>query len=127
MQDPAEQMEQILRSFKQTRERLTEARARAREAYGSARSRDHLIECTVGPDGQITNLTISPRAMEDYDAARLAATIQDVIAEANAQLRAYLAEQSREVFGESFDPEALAEPDAAMEAIKTMRDRLRGG
>lgn len=63
--------------------------------------------------------------MERYRADQLAATIREVIAEANAQLQAYVTEQYQEVLGGSFDPAAFADPDAAGEAIKRMRDRLR--
>lgn len=121
----AEQMEQMLRSFRQIREGLAEAHARVKAVHGYARSRDHLITCSVGPGGYLSELIISPQAMERYDAATLAATIRDVVAEANAQLRAYVAAQYREVLGGSFDPDALSDPDAAMEAVKHMRDRLR--
>lgn len=63
--------------------------------------------------------------MERYDAGRLADTVREVIAEATAQLRAYVSEQYREILGETFDPEALADPDAAAEQIRRLRDHLR--
>src|SRR5690606_31893768 len=81
-----ERIEQMLRSFRQTRQKLSELNARARETQGWAASRDNLITCTVPSGAGITDLTISPRALERYDAATLADTIRGVIAEANAQL-----------------------------------------
>lgn len=124
MEDHA-QLEQMLRSLRATQERLGEVQDRVSSAYGTARSRDNLVSCTVGPGGNITELHISPRAMDSYRADQLAGTIRDVITEANAQLHAYVAEQYRDVLGESFDPASLADPDAAAEAIRAMRDRLR--
>lgn len=122
--DLEEQMERMLRSFRQTREQLMQAQTRTREAQGWATSRDNLITCAVTSAG-ISDLTISPRALQRYDAPRLAATIREVIAEANAHLQAYAAEQYREVLGDSFDPQALTDPDAATEAIQNMRRRLQ--
>jgi len=121
-----ERIEQMLRSFRQTRQKLSELNARARETQGWAASRDNLITCTVTSGAGITDLTISPRALERYDAATLADTIRGVIAEANAQLQANLTDQYREVLGEGFDPHALADPEAAEAAVQDMARRLRG-
>lgn len=121
-----ERIEQMLRSFRQTREKLSELNVRAREAQGWAASRDNLITCTVTSGGGISDLTISPRALERYDAATLAGTIRSVIAEANAQLQANIANQYQEVLGQSFDPQALADPEAAEAAVQDMARRLRG-
>ncbi len=121
-----ERIEQMLRSFRQTRQKLSELNARAREAEGWAASRDNLITCTVTAGRGITDLTISPRAMERYDATTLADTIRAVIAEANARLQASIADQYQEVLGEGFDPHALADPEAAEAAVQDMARRLRG-
>jgi DNA-binding protein YbaB len=124
--DLAEQLERMLRASRQTRERLAEMNAPGREAQGTGASEDGLVTCTVSAGAGITDLTINPRAMERYRSDQLAATIREVITEANAQLRTAVVEQYREVLGESFDPQALADPDAAAEAIKNVSARLYG-
>lgn len=65
--------------------------------------------------------------MQRYSSQQLAAAVREVIAEANRRLGAAVAEQYRSLLGDSFDPQALADPDAAADAIKNMSMRLHGG
>jgi DNA-binding protein YbaB len=123
----AEQFERMLRASRRARERLAELNERGRDARGMGASDDGLVTCTVGAGEGITDLTISPRAMERYSSTQLADTIRAVIAEANDRLRAAVVEQYRDVLGDSFDPRALADPDAAADAIKNVSARLHGG
>lgn len=125
--DLREQMERMLRSSQAARERVAEVAERARETQASATSRDNLVTCTVSAGIGIVDLTISPRAMQRYSSQQLAAAVREVIAEANRRLGAAVAEQYRSLLGDSFDPQALADPDAAADAIKNMSMRLHGG
>jgi methyl coenzyme M reductase beta subunit len=59
--------------------------------------------------------------MQRYSAAQLAATIQQVVAEANASLNDSIGGQYRDILGDSFDLDALTDPDAAAEAVAHIR------
>ncbi|MGH3681539.1 MAG: YbaB/EbfC family nucleoid-associated protein [Natronosporangium sp.] len=124
--DLAEQLARLEHASRQARERLADAQHRAGQASARAISRDHLITVTVAVGTGLTDLTIDPRALQQYDARRLAATILATITEASTRLREIVTEQYREALGEEFDPVGLlGDPATIIETVARMAGRLR--
>lgn len=114
-----ERLDQVLRDWQRTRDKLVEANAQARRAQASVASRDELVTVTVTASAGITALSISDRAMRRYDGRTLADTLRELIGEANIRLQAGITERYRAVLGDGFDPYALSgDPEAVAETIR---------
>ncbi|HVV13644.1 YbaB/EbfC family nucleoid-associated protein [Amycolatopsis sp.] len=114
--DPLAAFEAELAELRAKAERMQES---LREATATVRSKDGAATITVGPGGSVTNLEFGPRAYQRPPAA-LAALVLELMASAQKQVGAQVAEAFGGLVGENsaamevlqeFLPEDDDEPD----------------
>jgi DNA-binding protein YbaB len=101
-------LEHLLTEYDQMRGNLAQLRQRLAAAEGEAMSQDGSVRVTVGPQGQLRALEITPRAYRHLSPSELAAEIVRLADEATTKVR----EQLQEVMA-PFLPAGVSYADAA--------------
>jgi DNA-binding protein YbaB len=75
----------VFGQYQRLRSGMGELRQRLAALTVTAESPDRLVRATVGPRGQLVDLTIEPRAYREHDPASLARTITKTVQDAVAR------------------------------------------
>src|SRR5690348_5693036 len=78
--------DELVTAYERTRKQLGELREKMQGLSGAATSPDGLVSATVGPRGELTALTLSPRTYRHLGTEELAETILATVRRAGANL-----------------------------------------
>lgn len=105
--DHQTRVEELLADYRRSREILATMHHELAEISESARSRDHAVTVTVGPQGVLRDVVITDDAYQRYRPAELAATIVDLVSRAARDATERAGDVLATALPTDVDPEAV--------------------
>ena len=114
------QMWERLRQFTQQAKVLQK---QTESIVASAADKDRTVEVFVGKGGQLIDVVITEKAMENYSVEELSDQILDLHLKAEASIEEQIKARTKEVYGIPFTPEQLEDGDVKVSEVVTSARR----